>query len=193
MCCWAETHLVQDLFVEDSGPRGCRTGWSEPWRPWSHPSPPTLDCGSWRQQTGSSELSLHHHDDQHALTHTLLSSLTCTQPLWWQTRCRGALWVPQFVPLAAGELTSCSCDARSPWMLCEPGHSSLHTPSDTGNSQRISVRTSTWVFVTLRRVSVPPWLKRLRKYFLSICGVPPADSPTCQDHCMVPAADREGL
>lgn len=62
--------------------------------------------------------------------------LTCTMPLQC---CWGALWVPQpsrlspAQPLSAA-LTICSCDAHSPRMLSQPGHSSVHIPLDRNNN-----------------------------------------------------------
>lgn len=55
---WGETDLVQDLLVEDSERRGCRTDWSEPWLPWSRPSPLTRGCGNWTQHQETSLKSL---------------------------------------------------------------------------------------------------------------------------------------
>lgn len=115
-----ETDLVQRLTVEDSGPLGYRTDWSEPWLPWSRPSPLTLGCGSWRQDTGNDQCE---YDQSHAraLACRAAPPLTCTVPLQrcWST-----------APLL------CSCDTCSPRMFSQPGHSSVHVPSEG----RITVR-----------------------------------------------------
>lgn len=43
-----QSDLDPDPSVEGSAPPGCRTSWSEPWRPLSRPSPQTPGSGSWR-------------------------------------------------------------------------------------------------------------------------------------------------
>lgn len=44
-----ERYLGQVQLVDGSGQQDCRTDWSAPWLPWSHPSPLILGCENWTQ------------------------------------------------------------------------------------------------------------------------------------------------